>query len=132
MEGNDKKGVRFVVFTDVQYGDKEDTERKRFKSVLSTFQGTVRALEKMESEHIDFTIQLGDIVEGNDTIDKTREDMMKVNPLLSSISRCTLIDRAFHFLSLLPPSPPPFFLPLSPHWAPNHHNIRSHAVIIRG
>ncbi|MBN1908101.1 MAG: metallophosphoesterase [Pirellulales bacterium] len=65
----------FGLFADVQYGDKPDRGARRYGTSLERLKQCVAELNRHD---LDFVIQLGDVIDGNDSIEKTRQDLDRV------------------------------------------------------
>lgn len=65
----------FGLIADVQYADKPDHAARRYATSLGRLNQCVAELNK---HRLDFTIQLGDVIDGNDGVDKTRQDLDRV------------------------------------------------------
>ena len=62
----------FGVLADVQYADHENTGARHYREALGQLKECVSELNKQE---LAFTIQLGDIIDGNKVPERTRSDL---------------------------------------------------------
>lgn len=80
--------VRLGVITDIQYADKPDyaidlqnrppDAKQRFRSYSTVLEKTRRAILHLNESVVAATLHLGDIIDGNVTLDKSRDDLAKV------------------------------------------------------
>ena len=67
--------LRFGLIADVQYADKDTFDTRRYRSSLAKLEAAVGA---MNDDELEFVVQLGDIVDGRDTLEGTRIDLAAV------------------------------------------------------
>uniref|UniRef100_A0A7S4KM03 Calcineurin-like phosphoesterase domain-containing protein n=1 Tax=Paramoeba aestuarina TaxID=180227 RepID=A0A7S4KM03_9EUKA len=82
-----EEAFSFGVFADIQYAMKEDKPPKYYKSSLSFFENCVRDLNGPKGENLSFTIQLGDLIDGNETVELTEKDLTTIMDPLSRLPR---------------------------------------------
>ena len=62
----------FGIMADVQWADKEERGARRYRTAITKLKECVADLN---TKKLDFTIQLGDCIDGNTPLTKTREDL---------------------------------------------------------
>ncbi|NLX26938.1 MAG: hypothetical protein GXY61_13445 [Lentisphaerae bacterium] len=67
-----KTSFSFGIMADVQYADREPNRIKHFRTSLNRLEASV---EDLNSQNLLFTIQLGDIIDGSDSPEKTEEEL---------------------------------------------------------
>jgi manganese-dependent ADP-ribose/CDP-alcohol diphosphatase len=67
-----KELFSFGVIADIQYGDKENSNTRHYRKTLEKLKESVVELNEQK---LAFTIQLGDIIDGNDTPEKSLSDL---------------------------------------------------------
>lgn len=134
--------VRLGVLTDIQYADKPDyslphfdqkhfdeTSKptpvpERFRCYSRVLEKTRLAVDKLNQENVSATIHLGDIVDGNDTLDSTKAELQHVLSTLSAHraplfhvigNHCLAAGRA-HLLSALQLDSAFYIHDVSPRW----------------
>lgn len=65
----------FGVIADVQYGDKDTSGARHYRESLGNLEECVAELNRHD---LAFTIELGDIIDGNETAEKTLSDLERV------------------------------------------------------
>ena len=78
--------LRFAAIADVQYADKDDVERKLYRSSLDCLKACVKELNQEKYHDLDFTVQVGDLIDGNESEEKTVEDLQTAVKELNQIS----------------------------------------------
>jgi len=76
----------FGVIADIQYADKEDSGARHYRTSADRL---AACIDELNRHDLAFTIQLGDIIDGNDTPEQTREDLDKVVQLLDTLTMPT-------------------------------------------
>ena len=74
-EDSPAEPVRFGLIADVQYADIDTLNTRRYRSSLAKLEAAVGA---MNDHDLAFVVQLGDIVDGRDTLEGTRTDLTAV------------------------------------------------------
>jgi len=65
----------FGIVADVQYADKPDRPPRLYRASLERLRDCVTELNR---HRLDFTVQLGDLIDGNDGPEKSRQDLERV------------------------------------------------------
>ena len=71
----EQKIFSFGVITDIQYADKKERGKRHYRKALDKLKECVKELNKQK---LAFTIQLGDLIDGNTAPEKTLFDLEKV------------------------------------------------------
>ncbi len=71
-DSQQQKLFSFGVIADIQWGDKGTIGNRHYREALDRLKECVQELNKQK---LAFTIQLGDVIDGNETSEKTRSDL---------------------------------------------------------
>jgi manganese-dependent ADP-ribose/CDP-alcohol diphosphatase len=74
-EKDQQKLFSFGMMADIQYADKE-TKGKRF--YRESYQKLKLAVQTLNGKKLDFIVQLGDIIDGNDSLAQTQTDLKQI------------------------------------------------------
>ena len=75
------KTFSFAVIADIQYADKDDRGNRSYRKSLASLENCVTELNKNKLE---FTIQLGDIIDGGDSPEKDIDTILAVHNKINS------------------------------------------------
>jgi len=64
--------LRFGVVADIQYADKDTVGGRRYRDGLANWKGSVAAFR---GEDLDFVVQLGDLIDGRETVEESTQDL---------------------------------------------------------
>jgi len=82
-ESRQQKPFSFGVIADIQWGDKETAGERHYRDALDKLRECVDGLNGRD---LAFTIQLGDIIDGNTTPEKTISDLDRVLEVYNGLS----------------------------------------------
>ncbi|MBN1851932.1 MAG: metallophosphoesterase [Pirellulales bacterium] len=79
---NEKPSFAFGVLADVQYADKETAGKRSYRESLGNLEKCVAEFNRHE---LAFTIQLGDIIDGNSNPERTHSDLDRILAVYSKL-----------------------------------------------
>ena len=82
-DDGEKKLFSFGVMADVQWGDKETRGTRHYRVSLDKLK---KCVEDLNGRDLAFTIQLGDLIDGNSTPEKTLSDLDRVSKVYDGLS----------------------------------------------
>lgn len=74
----DKPVFSFGLVADVQYGDMPDRPPSPARFYRSSLDRLRQCVTELNRHPLDFTVQLGDVINGNRTVEKSREDLDRI------------------------------------------------------
>ncbi|HLA83525.1 MAG TPA: metallophosphoesterase [Thermoguttaceae bacterium] len=74
----DKPIFSFGLVADVQYGDMPDRPPSPARFYRSSLDRLRQCVAELNRHPLDFTVQLGDVINGNATVEKSREDLDRI------------------------------------------------------
>jgi manganese-dependent ADP-ribose/CDP-alcohol diphosphatase len=83
-QAGERRVFSFGIVADIQYADKEVSGRRRYSEALGKLE---RCVVDWNSRELAFTIQLGDIIDGNHTLAATLKDLDSVLDVLNRLNK---------------------------------------------